>query len=86
MKLKDHLFEYTESEYLKLIETLFSGTYSSEKEHDEIVENIVRTSEHPDGTGVLYDPREGVEDSPNGVLGAVKEWRAANGKPGFKPQ
>ncbi|WP_212627687.1 bacteriocin immunity protein [Pseudomonas sp. PP3] len=64
---------------------LFEGTYSSEDEHDAVVENIVLTSEHPDGTGILYDPREGIEDSPSGVLNSIKQWRSASGKPGFKP-
>lgn len=86
MNLRNTLEEYTENEYLDLIECLFEGTYSSEAEHDAIVENIVLTSEHPDGTGILYDPREGVEDSPKGVLNAIKTWRVANRKPGFKPQ
>lgn len=84
MNLRGALEEYTEAEYLELIECLFEGKYSSEEEHDAIVENIVHTSEHPDGTGVLYDPREGVEDSPVGVLSAIKQWRTANGKPSFK--
>ncbi|WP_458369243.1 bacteriocin immunity protein [Pseudomonas mandelii] len=78
--------EYTESEYVSLINRLIEGDYSSEKEHDAIVDHIVSTSEHPHGTGILYYPDTGVEDSPAGVLKAIKEWRAANGKPGFKPE
>ncbi|WP_177431651.1 bacteriocin immunity protein, partial [Pseudomonas huaxiensis] len=30
-------------------------------------------------------PPPGSEDSPEGVVNRVKEWRAANNKPGFKP-
>jgi hypothetical protein len=86
MKFKEKLEEYTESEYAALINRLVEGDYSSEREHDAIVNNIVRTSEHPNGTGILYYPAEGVEDSPAGVLKAIKEWRAANSKPGFKPE
>ncbi|WLI11767.1 MULTISPECIES: bacteriocin immunity protein [Pseudomonas] len=86
MKLKDKFEDYTESEYIALIDRLVQGDYKSEKEHDEIVDNIVSTSEHPNGTGILYYPEEGVEDSPAGVLKAIKDWRAANGKPGFKPE
>jgi hypothetical protein len=86
MNLKDKFEEYTESEYVRLIDRLFQGGFSSEEEHDAIVDNIVSTSEHPNGTGVLYYPEEGVEDSPAGVLKAIKDWRAANGKPGFKPE
>lgn len=86
MILKSKLEEYTEDEYLALIECLFEGNYSSEEEHDAIVENIVATSEHPDGTGILYDPREGVEDSPTGVINSIKKWRIENKKTGFKHQ
>ena len=78
--------EYTEAEYLNLIHRLFKGDYSSEKQLDEVVELIVVTSEHPAGSNVLYYPAEGVEDSPEGVLNTIKDWRAANGKPGFKPE
>jgi hypothetical protein len=85
MNLKDKFEEYTESEYLRLIVRLFQGEFSSEEEHDAIVDNIVSTSEHPNGTGVLYYPEKGVEDSPTGVLKAIKDWRASNGKTGFKP-
>jgi len=86
MKFKDKFEDYTESEYIALIDRLVQGNYSSEKEHDDIVDNIVSTSEHPNGTGILYYPEEGVEDSPAGVLKAIKDWRAANGKPGFKAE
>jgi hypothetical protein len=86
MVLKAKFEEYTESEYVALINRLFAGDYSSEKELDEIVELIVDAAEHPAGSNVLYYPSEGVEDSPEGVLNTIKEWRAANGKPGFKPQ
>jgi hypothetical protein len=86
IKLKQKFEEYTESEYIDLINRLFEGNYSSEREHDAIVDNIVDTSEHPNGTNILYYPEEGVDDSPEGASGAIKAWRAANGKPGFKPE
>lgn len=86
MELKNKFEEYTESEYMGLINRLFQGGFPSEEEHDSIVDNIVNTSEHSNGTGVLYYPEEGVEDSPAGVLNAIKTWRIANGKPGFKPE
>jgi len=86
MNFKNKFEEYTESEYISLINRLVVGDYSSEKEHDAIVDNIVSTSEHPNGTGILYYPEPGVEDSPAGALEAIKQWRAANGKPGFKAE
>lgn len=86
MKFKSKFEEYTESEFIALINRLVEGDYSSEREHDAIVDNIVKISEHPSGSDILYYPAEGVEDSPAGALKAIKEWRAANGKPGFKPE
>nr|CCA64314.1 colicin E2 immunity protein [Escherichia coli] len=32
----------------------------------------------------LYYPRDDREDSHEGIVKEVKEWRAKNGKPGFK--
>jgi hypothetical protein len=84
MELKSKFEEYTEAEYAALINRLFQGGFHSEEEHDAIVDNIVITSEHPNGTDILYYPEEGVEDSPEGALQAIKQWRSANGKPGFK--
>lgn len=84
MIFKNKFEEYTESEYKTLIQRLFDGDYSSEAELDEIVEIVVFTSEHPSGSDILYFPEEGIEDSPEGVLKVIKQWRAANGKPGFK--
>jgi hypothetical protein len=84
MVFKNKFEDYTEAEYISLINRLVEGDYSSEKEHDEIVDNIVSTSEHPNGTDILYYPEDGVEDSPDGVLKAIKRWRAENGKPLFK--
>ena len=86
MILKSKFEDYSESEYATLINRLFQGGFSSEEEHDAIVDNIVSTSEHPNGTGILYYPEPGVEDSPAGALAAIKKWRAANGKPGFKAE
>lgn len=86
MAYKNRYEDYTEPEFKTLIIRLFKGDYSSEEELEEIVENIVNISEHPSGSNILYFPEERVEDSPDGVLNAIKQWRAANGKPGFKPE
>ncbi|WP_145577493.1 bacteriocin immunity protein [Yersinia mollaretii] len=84
MELKKELTDYTESEFLELINLLFIGEFSSEEEHDELVEHIIKIADHPNGTDILFYPENGVEDSPQGVLETIKKWRAENGKPGFK--
>lgn len=78
--------QYTESEFLGLIKILFDGNYASEEELDTIVHKIVIASEHPGGTDILFYPKAGVENTPMGILNSIKEWREANGKPGFKPE
>ncbi|MDQ0122377.1 hypothetical protein J2W17_001322 [Pseudomonas lini] len=86
MILKSKFEDYTEHEYLTLVSSLFNGTYSSEEELDNIFENIISTSEHPHASDVLCHPEKGIEDSPHSVVNVFKQWRAANGKPGFKPE
>ncbi len=54
---------------------------------NEDIKNILefkRLTEHSDGSDLIYYPREDRDDSPEGVVQEVKEWRWANGKPGFK--
>nr|6W0V_B Chain B, Bacteriocin immunity protein [Pseudomonas aeruginosa] len=79
-KISDH----TEAEFFSLISELFNRSFSSEKERDVVVYAIVNAAQHPDGTDIIFYPKEDEEDSPEGVLKRIKEWRAANGLPGFK--
>ncbi|WP_028696194.1 bacteriocin immunity protein [Pseudomonas cremoricolorata] len=58
---------------------------ASEKHFDELVDHFRAITEHPSGSDLIYYPEDHVEDSPEGILNEVKKWRAANGKPGFKP-
>lgn len=41
-------------------------------------------TEHPDRSDVILYPKEGCVSTPEDVLRVIKEWRAANNKPGFK--
>ena len=43
-----------------------------------------KLTEHPDGSDLIYYPKPGQDDSPEGIVKEVKDWRAKNGKPGFK--
>ncbi len=83
------LTDYTELEFLELLHYLFYGRDHLEgKEHERSTVNFVnyfvRITEHPRRSDVIFYPSEGQEDSPEGILKEVKEWRAQNGKPGFK--
>ncbi|PVZ42966.1 bacteriocin immunity protein [Pseudomonas sp. CC120222-01a] len=90
MIFKDRLEEYTEQEFLSLVSVLFenrTGLHGIELEQyrDRVVYHFEKITEHPEGLDVICYPPPGSEDSPQGVVSRVKEWRAANGKPGFKP-
>ncbi|MCS4313234.1 hypothetical protein M2397_003542 [Pseudomonas sp. BIGb0381] len=76
--------EYSESEFLSLINSLVDHSLKTEKDRDAVIQAIVGAAEHPDGTDIIFYPPEGAEDTPVGILKRIKEWRAANGKPGFK--
>ena len=76
--------DYTEAEFLAFVRKICDADYETEQEHTRAVLEFDRLSEHPYRNGLIYYPQEGQEDSPEGIVKEVKEWRARNGKPGFK--
>ncbi|HCB1572256.1 TPA: bacteriocin immunity protein [Klebsiella quasipneumoniae] len=84
MELKNKLEDYTEAEFLEFLNKIWNIDVSSEEEHDKLIEHFSKITEHPQGNGLIFYPDGSREDSPEGVVKEVKEWRAANGKPGFK--
>lgn len=76
--------DFTEQEFLNFVNGIWDGGARSEEEDVKLVFEFERLTEHPDGSDLLYYPRNDREDSPEGVVKEVKEWRAANGKSGFK--
>jgi hypothetical protein len=89
MVFKEKLEDYTESEFLDFLGEFFHCTsnlsgQALESYRDRLLEHFERVTEHPGKSDVIFYPEEGQEDSPEGVLKEVKEWRARNNKPGFK--
>lgn len=84
MQLKAEISEYTEQEFLELLNKLFDGQCSTEEEYHSLIEHIEQISQHPKGNEILFYPAAGTDDSAEGVLQVIKEWRAGNGLPGFK--
>ncbi|MCY1390966.1 Colicin-E2 immunity protein [compost metagenome] len=89
MRLKRRLEDYTELEFLLFLYEIFSNPQGLEGDDlndymDKLIEQFEDITEHPGKSDVLFYPKEGQEDSPEGVLKEIKEWRAQNGKPGFK--
>jgi hypothetical protein len=91
MKNTTRLEDYTESEFLSFLREIFEGGEDlSSDDFDKYmlarVEHFELVIEHPSGSDVIFYPKEGQEDSPEGILKEVKEWRARNNKPGFKSE
>ncbi|ROM57899.1 bacteriocin immunity protein [Pseudomonas poae] len=84
--MKTSISEYTETEFLNFVISLCDASVRTEEEDDEMLLEFKRLTEHPDGSDLIYYPRDDREDSPEGIVKEVKEWRAANGKPGFKKE
>lgn len=91
MIFKEKLEDYTEAEFLSFLREFShypSGLKDRELEAylDRLLTHFERVTEHPGRSDVIFYPKEGQEDSPEGILKEVKEWRALNNKPGFKPE
>ncbi|WP_337263639.1 MULTISPECIES: bacteriocin immunity protein [unclassified Serratia (in: enterobacteria)] len=84
MTNKKTISEYTEKEFLEFAKKVCSADYPTEKEADNAVYEFIRLAEHPDGTDIIFYPPPDQEDTPEGLVKQIKEWRAKNGKPGFK--
>ncbi|QHM77459.1 Colicin-E2 immunity protein [Mixta theicola] len=80
---KKNISDYTEAEFLELVRKIFRAE-GTEADDDKLISEFRRLTEHPDGSDLICYPRDNREDSPEGVVKEVKEWRARNGKPGFK--
>ncbi|EGO7253151.1 bacteriocin immunity protein [Salmonella enterica] len=82
---KNTISDYTEAEFLAFVRKIcLVSDYKTEGEHINAVLKFETLSEHPDGSDLIYYPKDGQDDSPEGIVKEVKEWRAKNGKPGFK--
>ena len=76
--------DYTEREFFDFVALICDPSNQTEEEGDRLISEFEHLTEHPDGADLIYYPRDDREDSPDGIVKEVKEWRAANGKPGFK--
>jgi hypothetical protein len=91
MKLKDRFEDYTESEFLLFVTEFFEDTNdltgdALSQYTSNLARHFEKITEHPRKRAVIFRPTPDREDSPAGVLQEIKEWRKANGKPGFKPE
>lgn len=81
--LKSSLSEYTEGEFLELIKEI-CGAVSTEEYQDELLECFIAATGNTVASNWIYYPENGEDDSPEGIMKTLKEWRAAQGLPGFR--
>ncbi|WP_243077859.1 bacteriocin immunity protein [Pantoea sp. MQR6] len=82
MNLKPSFEEYTEAEFTQLVSEICSAE-GGEDYQDKLLENFISVSEHPEGSDLIYYS-EDEDATPVKIVAAVKSWRKANGKSGFK--
>jgi len=85
MDLKNSISEYTEAEFLDFMREIFKENVAkTDSRLDIFLEHFEKITEHPEGTDLIYYASSDAESTPEAITRRVKEWRAANAKPGFK--
>ncbi|WP_327209430.1 bacteriocin immunity protein [Pseudomonas fluorescens] len=77
--------EMSEKSFLEFVRKIYNSGFRTEKQQILAILEFKRLVEHPSGSDLIYYPEEG-KDGPENVVLEVKNWRSANGKPGFKDQ
>lgn len=87
MSQKKQLSDFTEQEFRDFLQSVTDPEDGiSERAHDKRITLFEEICEHPSGSDLIYWPEEDGLDTPENIIRIIKEWRAANGKPGFKPE
>ena len=81
---KNAIIDYTESEFLALLQKITKADAPSEKALDDLVDHFEAITEHPDGSDLIYYPEKPEDGTPDNIVKIVKEWRLSHGLPCFK--
>ena len=84
MNLKPRFEDYTEADFTQLVSEICSAE-GGEAYQDKLLENFIAVSEHPEGSDLIYYSDDD-NATPEKIVAAVKAWRQAHGKSGFKSQ
>ncbi len=83
MKKKSSISDYTEEEFVAFVQNIYLCN-GSEQEMDQWVEEFIALAEHPDGSDLIFYPKDDTDDSPEGIVAELKQWRQSQGLPCFK--
>ncbi|ECC3295522.1 bacteriocin immunity protein [Salmonella enterica subsp. enterica] len=89
---KEKLEDYTEREFLELLEEIGNDTRKEQNlKGDElenyiiyVVNHFIRITEHPAQSDLIFYPKKPEDGEPKNILKIVKEWRRSQGLPLFK--
>lgn len=77
--------DYTVTEFISFIQKIRAANKGgSDEELGELLALFRSLAGHPDGTDLIFYPHPGEDNSAKGVARTLKNWRAAQGLPGFK--
>lgn len=80
---KHTLADYSHSEFRSIVEDLIQAT-GSPAWQDQLLEHFVELVAHPDGSDLIYYPRNGQKGSIEQVIARIVEWRKSKGLPIFR--
>jgi hypothetical protein len=83
--LKKTFSDYTETQFIQFMREVFSANDGAPDEVlDPLLDEFERLTEHPSGAELIYYPEDEDHCTPEGITKTIKQWREANGLPGFK--
>ena len=80
--MKKDITDFTEVAFMHKI--LAENVAPTDDVLDVLLEEFCEITGNPDGTDLIYYPEADSSGSAEDVTRVVKEWRAAQGLPGFK--
>ncbi|WP_434525993.1 bacteriocin immunity protein [Photorhabdus asymbiotica] len=85
MELKNKIEFYTEAEFIEFMKEIFKENLAKTDERlNVLLSHFEKVTEYPAGTDIIYYANSDSECTPEAITKKIKEWRAKNGKPGFK--
>ena len=79
----DHVSQMSKDEFLQLVAEICSAE-GSEEYQDELIDKFIQLSEHPSKSDLIFWPAPDADDTPEGIVAVVENWRAENNLPPFK--
>ena len=83
MELRSKLSDYTEAEFITLINEIKFGS-NDETEEDKLIFHFIKVTGHPAGSDLIFYPENKDENTAEEIIHLLKEWHASQGLPGFR--